>query len=65
MLPNGNRVKADAIVVATRPQFTSAGRAEKLPVAMETHLEFSGIRWRAEFVVEDEAHITLYCCKNP
>ena len=61
---NNKRVNADAIIVATRPQFTAIGAKEKLPVQMET-VSFGALTWRAEYVMEDETHITLYLAKNP
>ena len=64
ILPNGVRVKADMVIVATRPQFTPVGGAEKLPEPLDS-LTYAEITWRAEYVASDEIHVTLYCCKNP
>ena len=39
-LDNGIRILADAVVAATRPQFTPKGGEETLPVALETIISF-------------------------
>ena len=64
ILPNNEIIKADVIIVATRAQFTPAGGVEMLPASLDD-VSYAGRTWRAEFVTEDEVHITLYLAKNP